>query len=89
MRRRYYSKKTFSGQRYELWAMQSAYHRCCLSLMVCQATMAGNSPSDVKSTDSAEESSLSMDIAAPIRPKQNHVLASQHHSVRGKGVRIN
>ena len=85
-----YSKKTFSGQRYELWAMQSAYHSLLPVLDGVQQLPGGRfGAGDVQAADSAEESSLSLDIAGAY-PREAKI-ASWRRSitlVRGRGVRV-
>lgn len=85
-----YSKKTFSGQRYDLWAMQSAYHSLLPVIDDVQQQPGGRfRASAVQATDNVQESSLSLDIASAYPPEAK--IASWHRSitlVRGRGVRV-
>jgi phage baseplate assembly protein gpV len=58
-----YTSQTFSGRRYEIWAMQSAYHNLPTVNGVMQAATREAAAKDVSYTVSAEAAELRMDIA--------------------------
>jgi hypothetical protein len=85
-----YSQKTFSAQRYELWAMQSAYH----SLLpvfdgVQQVPGRQFRANEVQAGDSEQESSLQLDIAGAY-PAEAKILSWRRRIslVRQQGVHI-
>jgi hypothetical protein len=69
-RRRYLQQKNFSGQRYDLWAMQSAYHSLLPVLDGVQQLPGGRfRASAVQATDNVQESSLAWTSPVPTHPK--------------------
>lgn len=82
-----YTKKTFSPQRYEIWAMQSRYHNLLTFGDIMQKDGEEYGARDVAHTFTAETASISMDVA-PAYPECKELHSYIRKAVLEKNKRI-